>query len=166
MSFTSDWLFPPDQSRDIVNALVANNAPVSYCNVQSACGHDAFLLPNELALYGEMVRAFLANLPPGQEPTPDKASAATGSPAARSANCRTRLFRAGARLRLGWASDYARVAWRIPGGDPRTNEYLSSAPAGLRPNRGMGAARGERAGSGLRVGRFAGAACARAIIAA
>ena len=82
ISFTSDWLFPPEQSRDIVDALIANNAPVSYCNVQSACGHDAFLLPNELALYGEMVRAFLANLPPGQEPTPDKASAATGGPAA------------------------------------------------------------------------------------
>lgn len=62
VSFTSDWLFPPDQSRDIVNALVANKAPVSYCNVQSACGHDAFLLPNEFAVYGEMVRAFLTNL--------------------------------------------------------------------------------------------------------
>ena len=45
VSFSSDWLFPPDQSRDIVNALIANNAPVSYCNVQSSCGHDAFLLP-------------------------------------------------------------------------------------------------------------------------
>lgn len=62
ISFSSDWLFPPDQSRDIVNALVANNAPVSYCNVQSRCGHDAFLLPNELEVYGEMMRGFLANL--------------------------------------------------------------------------------------------------------
>jgi homoserine O-acetyltransferase len=59
ISFSSDWLFPPDQSRDIVNALVANNAPVSYCNVQSDCGHDAFLLPNEIASYGELIRAFL-----------------------------------------------------------------------------------------------------------
>ena len=49
LSFSSDWLFPPDQSRDIVSALIANNAPVSYCNVQSDCGHDAFLLPNEIA---------------------------------------------------------------------------------------------------------------------
>lgn len=62
VSFSSDWLFPPEQSRDLVNALVANKAPVSYCNVQSACGHDAFLLPNELQIYGEMVRAFLTNL--------------------------------------------------------------------------------------------------------
>ncbi len=61
-SFSSDWLFPPDQSRDIVNALIANNAAVSYCNVQSSCGHDAFLLPNELAVYGEMMRVFLDQL--------------------------------------------------------------------------------------------------------
>ena len=70
ISFTSDWLFPSEQSRDIVNALVANNAPVTYCNVQSGCGHDAFLLPNELDVYGEMVRAFLANLAPLREPAP------------------------------------------------------------------------------------------------
>ncbi len=61
ISFSSDWLFPPDQSRDIVNALVANNAPVSYCNVQSDCGHDAFLLPDQLTSYGELIRSFLAN---------------------------------------------------------------------------------------------------------
>jgi homoserine O-acetyltransferase len=62
VSFCSDWLFPPDQSRDIVNALIANNAPVSYCNVQSSCGHDAFLLPNDLPVYGEMMRSFLDRL--------------------------------------------------------------------------------------------------------
>lgn len=62
ISFTSDWLFPPDQSRDIVNALLANKAPVSYCNVRSQCGHDAFLLPDEVDIYGGMVRSFLANL--------------------------------------------------------------------------------------------------------
>ncbi len=72
ISFSSDWLFPPDQSRDIVNALIANNAPVSYCNVQSDCGHDAFLLPDELATYGELLRAFLTNL--------------TGQPAVAAAN--------------------------------------------------------------------------------
>jgi homoserine O-acetyltransferase/O-succinyltransferase len=64
VSFSSDWLFPPDQSRDIVNALIANSAPVSYCNVLSNCGHDAFLLPNDLAIYGEMMRAFLDHLSP------------------------------------------------------------------------------------------------------
>ena len=62
ISFSSDWLFPPDQSHDIVRALLANQAAVSYCNVQSTCGHDAFLLPDDLAAYGEMIRAFLDNL--------------------------------------------------------------------------------------------------------
>ena len=64
VSFSSDWLFPPSQSRDIVNALLANRAPVSYCNVQSSCGHDAFLLPDEFDIYGEMTRGFLENLGP------------------------------------------------------------------------------------------------------
>jgi homoserine O-acetyltransferase/O-succinyltransferase len=62
LSFSSDWLFPSDQSRDLVHALLANNAPVSYCNVETACGHDAFLLPDNLNSYGELIRAFLANL--------------------------------------------------------------------------------------------------------
>lgn len=65
VSFSSDWLFPPDQSRDIVNALVANKAPVSYCEVRSAGGHDAFLLPDEFPIYGEMMRTWLANLAEG-----------------------------------------------------------------------------------------------------
>jgi len=65
LSFTSDWLFPPFQSWELVSALVANDHPVSYCSVRSECGHDAFLLPNELDSYGEMIRAFLANLDGG-----------------------------------------------------------------------------------------------------
>ncbi len=67
LSFSTDWLFPPDQSRALVNALVANNAAVSYCNIHSTCGHDAFLLPDDLAAYGEMIRAFLDKLAPAPE---------------------------------------------------------------------------------------------------
>jgi homoserine O-acetyltransferase len=62
VSFSNDWLFPPFQGRQIVDALIARDKPVSYCNVQSDCGHDAFLLENDLASYGEMLRSFLANL--------------------------------------------------------------------------------------------------------
>jgi homoserine O-acetyltransferase len=62
ISYTSDWLFPPFQSQQIVDALVANRKPVSYCNVESPCGHDAFLLPNQLGSYGTMIEGFLANL--------------------------------------------------------------------------------------------------------
>ena len=62
ISFTSDWLFPPFQSRQIVDALIAADKPVSYCNVDSSCGHDAFLLEEKLSIYGCMVEAFLANV--------------------------------------------------------------------------------------------------------
>ncbi len=62
VSFSSDWLFPPSQSEDIVAALLATNKSVSYCNVTSACGHDAFLVPDDVDRYGELVRAFLASL--------------------------------------------------------------------------------------------------------
>ncbi len=62
VSFTSDWLFPPFQSRQIVEALIANDKPVSYCNVDSSCGHDAFLLEEKLSIYGCLIEAFLANL--------------------------------------------------------------------------------------------------------
>ncbi len=62
ISFTSDWLFPPEQSRDLTNALISLKKDVSYCNVVSTCGHDAFLLPDELPVYGELMRAFLDNV--------------------------------------------------------------------------------------------------------
>jgi homoserine O-acetyltransferase len=64
LSFSSDWLFPPGQSREIANALIHNNATVSHCNIQSNCGHDAFLLPDDFDRYGEMIRAFIHNLAP------------------------------------------------------------------------------------------------------
>jgi homoserine O-acetyltransferase len=62
VSYTSDWLFPAFQSQQIVDALLASEKPVSYSNVESSCGHDAFLLPNDLDTYGEMVAGFLDNL--------------------------------------------------------------------------------------------------------
>jgi len=65
VSYSSDWLFPPAQSREIVETLTALDKPVSYCNVASDCGHDAFLLPDDLPVYGEMVRAFLEPARPG-----------------------------------------------------------------------------------------------------
>ena len=44
MSFTSDWLFPTHESRDIVHALNAAAANVSFVEIESDKGHDAFLL--------------------------------------------------------------------------------------------------------------------------
>ena len=62
MSFTSDWLFLPAESRLVVDALIRADRAVSYCNVHSEWGHDAFLLPYDLEGYGGLIRAFLANL--------------------------------------------------------------------------------------------------------
>ncbi|MBI5397285.1 MAG: homoserine O-acetyltransferase [Verrucomicrobia bacterium] len=62
ISFTSDWLFPPEHAREIVDTLIALGRPVSYCNVRSDCGHDAFLLEDELPIYGGMISGFLENL--------------------------------------------------------------------------------------------------------
>lgn len=44
VSFSSDWLFPTAESRKIVNALLKNRLNVSFCEIQSGYGHDAFLL--------------------------------------------------------------------------------------------------------------------------
>jgi homoserine O-acetyltransferase len=43
-SFTSDWLFPTSDSRAIVHALNASGASVSFVELESDKGHDAFLL--------------------------------------------------------------------------------------------------------------------------
>ncbi len=72
VSFSSDWLFPPEQSREIVSALLDLGKPVSYCNVQSSCGHDAFLLADELDAYGALISAFLGrNGAQGEAPPND-----------------------------------------------------------------------------------------------
>jgi homoserine O-acetyltransferase len=46
VSFTSDWRFSSQRSHEIVKALLDNDASVSYAEVESQHGHDAFLLPN------------------------------------------------------------------------------------------------------------------------
>jgi len=57
ISFASDWLFTPAQSRAIVDALVANDKDVSYCDITSPYGHDAFLLEPEIL--GSFISGFL-----------------------------------------------------------------------------------------------------------
>ena len=47
ISFTSDWLYPTYQSRELVQALKRNGCDVSFCEIQADCGHDAFLLPDQ-----------------------------------------------------------------------------------------------------------------------
>jgi homoserine O-acetyltransferase len=59
VSFSSDWLFPAAQSVDLVKALLKNRSEVSYCDVKSSYGHDAFLL--EVDTLGKMICDFLRN---------------------------------------------------------------------------------------------------------
>ncbi len=53
VSFTSDWLYPSYQSREIVKALLDNGKPVTYCEIESSYGHDAFLLEVACAVEGK-----------------------------------------------------------------------------------------------------------------
>lgn len=55
-SFTTDWRFSPERSREIVEALLANRRKVSYAEIDAPHGHDAFLL--EDARYMNIVRAY------------------------------------------------------------------------------------------------------------
>jgi len=58
VSFTSDWLFTPAQSKAMVDALIANGKDVSYCDIDSPYGHDAFLLEPETL--GSLLSGFVA----------------------------------------------------------------------------------------------------------
>ncbi len=44
LSFSSDWRFSPARSREITTALLAAGKRVTYSNLESDAGHDAFLL--------------------------------------------------------------------------------------------------------------------------
>jgi len=44
VSFTTDWRFSPERSREIVRALLKNKTPVTYAEIDAPHGHDAFLL--------------------------------------------------------------------------------------------------------------------------
>jgi len=56
VSFTTDWRFSPQRSREIVKALLDNRCGVSYAEINAPHGHDAFLL--EDARYHHLVTAY------------------------------------------------------------------------------------------------------------
>lgn len=58
VSFSSDWRFPPERSREIVNTLLKAKRQVSYLEIESDGGHDAFLLP--VPRYLEGLSAYLS----------------------------------------------------------------------------------------------------------
>jgi homoserine O-acetyltransferase len=57
VSFTSDWRFSPQRSREIVEVLLKADKDVSYLNVEADAGHDAFLLP--IPRYMKALQAYM-----------------------------------------------------------------------------------------------------------
>ncbi|MDO8588246.1 MAG: homoserine O-acetyltransferase [Armatimonadota bacterium] len=57
ISFSSDWLFPSYQSKELVSALRRNYIDVAYTEIQTHYGHDAFLLESETLT--QLIKNFL-----------------------------------------------------------------------------------------------------------
>ena len=57
MSFSTDWLFPTSQSKEMVKALLKSKKDVSFLEIESPCGHDAFLL--EFDTQTKIIKSFL-----------------------------------------------------------------------------------------------------------
>jgi homoserine O-acetyltransferase/O-succinyltransferase len=47
ISYSSDWLYPTYQARELVQALKRTGRDVSFCEIEADCGHDAFLIPDD-----------------------------------------------------------------------------------------------------------------------
>ncbi len=57
ISYTSDWLYPTYQARDLIKALKRTGQDVSFCEIEADCGHDAFLIPDTRLT--NLIRGFL-----------------------------------------------------------------------------------------------------------
>jgi homoserine O-acetyltransferase len=71
LSFSSDWLYPPAQSRELVRRLKRAGLAATYVNVESDYGHDSFLIENPP--FADVLRHFLNGeraLKPGRAPAP------------------------------------------------------------------------------------------------
>lgn len=60
ISFTTDWRFAPERSREIVRALHTNNLNVSYAEIESPHGHDSFLV--EHPDYFQVMHAYMRRI--------------------------------------------------------------------------------------------------------
>lgn len=65
ISFTTDWRFSPERSREIVDALVTAEKRVSYAEIDSHNGHDAFLIPNPryMDIFAAYMKQVVADIP-------------------------------------------------------------------------------------------------------
>jgi homoserine O-acetyltransferase len=57
VAFSSDWLYPPAEVKELALAITRNHKPVSYVEIESHYGHDAFLVETETV--GRLLSAFL-----------------------------------------------------------------------------------------------------------
>ncbi len=76
VSFTTDWRFAPQRSRELVKALLDNRRDVSYAEIDAPHGHDAFLLDDPR--YMGVVRSYFANI--SREPMYGSGAGAATSP--------------------------------------------------------------------------------------
>lgn len=60
VSYSSDWLYPTYQAKEMVKAMKKNNLDVSFCEIDAKWGHDAFLLPNNKL--DNLVKGFLKSV--------------------------------------------------------------------------------------------------------
>lgn len=60
VSFTTDWRFPPERSREIVQALLKNGQSATYAEIDAPHGHDAFLLDDPR--YHSLMRAYFLRI--------------------------------------------------------------------------------------------------------
>jgi homoserine O-acetyltransferase len=59
ISFASDWLYPPPQSRELVRLLKRSRVAATYINLESLYGHDSFLIENRE--FAGVLRDYLDN---------------------------------------------------------------------------------------------------------
>jgi len=76
MSFTTDWRFSPERSKEIVDALIEANKTVSYVEIDCPQGHDSFLLdvPRYITLFKAHMNTIYQGLSANQEPSAYKES--------------------------------------------------------------------------------------------
>jgi homoserine O-acetyltransferase len=60
VSYSSDWLFTTEQSKDVVRALLYNDKDVSFIEIDSPYGHDAFLI--ESVQLSKIITPFLESM--------------------------------------------------------------------------------------------------------
>ena len=86
ISFSTDWRFPPERSREIVRALLDHKRDLTYAEIDAPHGHDAFLQADQRyhalvrAYFGQIVEEIAGGAPGGAAPSAEaSAEAGTGS---------------------------------------------------------------------------------------